>query len=535
MRGPLAAPGCRITMPVTPLIEACEAYPAMERLVLGAKRTVLMGFRLFDPDTRLRSLQARDLGLLTWRDLVANRLGAGVNVHVCHTDFDPAGGAPLHRKCWRNVRILQGLQGIGPGRLAVLPALHPHVAGPLPRAVFWWPVRRRLVEALKAEHGGEAEPPDYQALRARGGVPLWPPRPVWPVTHHQKMLVVDGERAILGGLDLDERFFDTHAHDRPADETWHDVSVQLEGPECAEAVRDAADHFAEVWGLSTHLTENGLESARSPELPPVAPATGEGTSATPQVVRFARTLSRRKERTLVGISPQEEHTGLQRAVLQLIAEARHFLYVETQYLRSRFIAEALARALERRPQLNLVMVLPAAPDDVAFERNDGPDARHGEALQVRCIERVRLAAGPRALFVSPVGARPPASEAESADPGRERLQKRWPIYVHAKVMIADSRLAMISSANLNGRSLRWDTEAGIVWDDPAGVRAFQQRLLTKHLRCAEPLPAAMDALECMHRVRQAARGDSDAPLARYPYRKARRFGALRPYIPDNMV
>ncbi len=43
---------------------------------------------------------------------------------------------------------------------------------------------------------------------------------------------------------------------------------------------------------------------------------------------------------------------------------------------------------------------------------------------------------------------------------RDRLGGAPMIYVHAKVSIFDRSAAIVSSANLNGRSLRWDTEAG---------------------------------------------------------------------------
>ena len=39
----------------------------------------------------------------------------------------------------------------------------------------------------------------------------------------------DGTHAIVGGLDIDERRFDDTSHRQSAEQTWHDVSVAVDG------------------------------------------------------------------------------------------------------------------------------------------------------------------------------------------------------------------------------------------------------------------------------------------------------------------
>lgn len=52
------------------------------------------------------------------------------------------------------------------------------------------------------------------------------------------------------------------------------------------------------------------------------------------------------------------------------------------------------------------------------------------------------------------------------------------IYVHNKVLVRDDDYALIGSANLNGRSMRWDTEAAVAITDRAHVSALRSRLMS---------------------------------------------------------
>jgi phosphatidylserine/phosphatidylglycerophosphate/cardiolipin synthase-like enzyme len=81
--------------------------------------------------------------------------------------------------------------------------------------------------------------------------------------HHEKLVIVDGEVAFVGGIDLTSLSgdrFDTNEHPLRDRMGWHDGAGRVTGP----AVADVAAHFAARWGAVT-----GEEIAVDP---PPAPA-----------------------------------------------------------------------------------------------------------------------------------------------------------------------------------------------------------------------------------------------------------------------
>ncbi|MGB5067319.1 MAG: phospholipase, partial [Albidovulum sp.] len=107
------------------LLTAREAFPALERAVLAAKREIWGSFRIFDPATTLRSPEARAVGT-TWFDLIRYTLARGVAIHMVISDFDPICWSAGHRDTWRAVRMfLAAAELAGPGaKLTITPAMH---------------------------------------------------------------------------------------------------------------------------------------------------------------------------------------------------------------------------------------------------------------------------------------------------------------------------------------------------------------------------------------------------------------------------
>ncbi|HEY6918910.1 MAG TPA: phospholipase D-like domain-containing protein, partial [Tabrizicola sp.] len=205
------------------------------------------------------------------------------------------------------------------------------------------------------------------------------------------------------------------------------------------------------------------------------------------------------------------------------------------YFRDRRLARRLAEEARRKPDLRMILILPAAPDDVAFEGSTGLDARLGEFLQAKCLRILRRGFG-RRLFVG--GA---AQRRRTRAKGRAQLRGAPLVYIHAKVSIFDDSLAIVSSANLNGRSLRWDTEAGVVMSDPEHVSRLRRRLMEHWL----PRGAAEDFFDPLRAVPAwwalAARNAKLRPEQRrgfllpYDLKSAEDFGRSFPLVPDEMV
>lgn len=509
------------------LLTAAEAFPVLERAFLEAQSEITAGFRIFDLRTSLHSDAARAIGR-TWFDLLLHTLRRGVSVRLVLSDFDPIARPQLHRGSWRSVRMFVAAAELaGPkARLEIVPAMHSAISGPIPRAMFWPVVRSRLMRALawvsEQPDGGRIAllrdlpgiralltKPDQMPLRASA----LPPPMLFPATHHQKLAVFDRKRLYIGGLDLDDRRFDTPDHDRPGHETWHDLQLMVQGPVVADALAHLENFLDAVAGRSD----------------PVAQAPDRDG------FRFVRTLSRAVPAAVMRVGPAPAIAEIAQAHHALAAKAERLVYLETQYFRDRQLAQALADAGRKTPGLGLILILPAAPDDVAFHGADGVDARLGEFLQARALRILKRGFGHR-LFVG--GAAQPRRTSQR---GREQLRGAPLVYIHAKLSVFDETAAIVSSANLNGRSLRWDTEAGLVLSQGADVAMLRRRAMAHWLPEGAP-----DRFFNMTTAVQSWAGLALANARRPPEQRqgfilpydrkaAEKFGQAFPLLPDDML
>lgn len=508
--------------PIRTLITAAEAYPAMEAAFLAAEREIWASYRVFDLSTRLRSEAARRVGD-TWFDLIIDTLRRGVHLHMALSDFDPILATELHRSTWRSIRaFLAAAELAGPdAQLDLVAAAHPARVGKPHRLMFWPWVRRRLRETVAELNAQPPEVRDRQLVHLPGlgrhvdrtengslRAKAWPPADLLPGTHHQKIAVFDRRTLCVGGLDLDERRYDDPDHRRRRDETWHDVQLMVDGGPVVDEAQIHVQRFLKVTA---------------------------GRSDPPPATRLLTTLSRKRQVTTPFMGPKPVRRTLEEAHLARIAAAKRLIYLETQFFRDQGIARALARAARANPNLGLIMVLPAAPEDVAFDGKTSMDARYGEWLQARAMGRVMDAFGPRAAICSPV--RPEAFDSG----GRDCYAGSPIIYVHAKVSVFDTSSAIISSANLNTRSLQWDTEAGVEIEDANMVAAFRDRVFT-HWLGEVPAPEFTDPDTAVAAFRaradenrKACPTDRKGFLVPHDPHPARAFGRRAPGIPQAMV
>lgn len=513
---PPPIPPERLTVALT----AAEAFPLYERLFLEAEQEVLAAFRIFEPLTRLRSEAARAVGE-TWFDLVAHTLRRGVPITLYLSDFDPIAVTRYHRRaytCLRQLMAAAEIAGPDAAPLRVYPVAHPARVGRLPGMVLRFKAAAQLAKEIErlttmALHHRRRALDDAPGLRRylhlagdvikpRVGIPE-----LIPGSHHQKIMVVDRRRVSLGGLDINERRWDTPEHDRPAEETWHDVQLFFDDEVRGRA---AADHIL------------SFQAVCAGERPPL-PAPG-----------LIRTLSARRAWNLPYLSPKPLVTEIAAAHRRRVFAARELIYLETQFFRDLRLATRLARAAVRRRNLGLILMIPGAPEDVAF-RDPGPDARMGEWLQVQSLRTIRRAFGPRLFVGAPV--QPRTSEST----GRDALHGGPIVYIHAKVSIFDESAAIVSSANLNGRSLYWDTEIGVELTHPNVVADLRERAF-RHWLPADAGPEFFASRTAVAAWRNLAfENRATMPEARrgfvlpYDPAPAERFGRDLPGVPNEMV
>jgi phosphatidylserine/phosphatidylglycerophosphate/cardiolipin synthase-like enzyme len=254
--------------------------------------------------------------------------------------------------------------------------------------------------------------------------------------HHEKLVIVDGKVAFVGGIDLTSLGgdrFDSDDHPARGKIGWHDASSRLEGP----AVADVAEHFTARW--------HEVTGEKLPSTPPPPPA-GE------HEVQVIRTVPEK----IYDFLPQGDFRILE-SYQRALRSARTLDYLENQFLWAPQVVEILLDKLRNPPSdgFRVVIVLPAKP-------NNGADDTRGQLAQLT-----------------------------EADDGSGRflaatLQSRTgrlsgPLYVHAKIAVVDDEWLTIGSANLNEHSLFNDSEMNVACRDPTLARDTRLRLWSEHL------------------------------------------------------
>lgn len=419
-------------------VTADRAFAAFERAALRARASIIAGFRIFDLKTPLVSDDARAIGE-TWFDLLVHVVRNGVQFDLAVSDFDPVYAKELHQQAWATVKqgkALVEVAGVPEDQVRIRALLHPATPGALPWLAFL-PASMRRARALydSLDTATRSHLPGFSSALPD----------LHPVTHHQKLAVIDDEILYIGGLDLNERRFDTADHARPAEQTWSDVQIILrDDPAVAEA-RAHLESFDDV-------------------------VRGDVDPCATRHVK--RTLSKDRRFKLPFLSPRGVLSEIETLHLEAFAAANSLIYIETQFMRSLRIAEALAEAARTKPDLALILILPALPESAAFApaAQMGIETRYGLSLERDALAVLREGFGARATIASPV--RPVIAPRES----RTTLAGSPMIYVHNKVLVRDSDFAFVGSANMNGRSLHWDTEAGVAILKPARIEVLRNAL-----------------------------------------------------------
>ncbi len=273
-------------------------------------------------------------------------------------------------------------------------------------------------------------------------------------SHHQKIVVIDDCLAFCGGIDMTAGRWDTRAHadDEPMRTLpggnrygpWHDATTALQGP----VARALGDVSRERW-----------QRAGGKRIAPVEGVTGcwpEGLAVDFENIPIAIA------RTIPEMGDEEPSYEIEALYLALIADAKRFIYAESQYFASRRVADAIARRLDEPDGPEIVIVNPETAEGwLEPLAMDTARARLVEALRRRDVH------------------------------GRFRVYHPYTaggqsIYVHAKILVVDDRVLRVGSSNFNNRSLRLDSECDVAieaQDDATStcIAAIRNGLIAEHL------------------------------------------------------
>lgn len=290
-------------------------------------------------------------------------------------------------------------------------------------------------------------------------------------SHHQKIIIMDDAVAFVGGMDLASGRWDTSAHRpfeplrvTPSGKRYipvHDVMALLDGPAAHDLAEVCFDRWKRVTGEDLQPL---LESGPKPW----------PDSIKPELIEVDVGISR-TDPPFAGRPAIREIQILFQRVTQ---SAQQLIYVENQYFSSRRIAVLLLHQLRRAKGLCIVMILP--------QRFGGWFEGHTVgAEQAHLIRSLRKKDSNNGF-----GAYSPVSSG-----GRRKTH----IHVHSKLMIVDDCILVVGSANLNNRSLGFDTECNVTvvtkpgTEAARGIRAMRLRLMAEHLG------VQVDALEQLER------------------------------------
>ena len=333
-------------------------------------------------------------------------------------------------------------------------------------------------------------------------------------SHHEKICVVDHTIAFCGGVDLCFGRWDTPQHvvvddkltgfeldstvpkdadhcqlwpgkdysnprvqdffslDKPYEEMydrskvprmpWHDIGMQIVG----QPARDLTRHFVQRWN---YLLRQRKPSRPTPFLlpppdfnPADIEALGlEGTCEV-QILRSACAWS-------LGTPNKVEHS-IMNAYVQMIATSEHFVYIENQFYISSSevlgtkienkindaIVDRIKRAHANDEDWRACIILPLMPGyQNTVDEQDGSSVRLIMTCQYHSICRgeTSIFGRLRAANIEPEDYIQFYALRSWGEIGPTKMLVTEQLYIHAKIMVVDDRVAIIGSANINERSM----------------------------------------------------------------------------------
>jgi len=281
---------------------------------------------------------------------------------------------------------------------------------------------------------------------------------------HQKFAIIcrAGKlHGFCGGIDITYDRWDTDQHDskkqnnginRPFAQSfpagWHDVHTYIQGAAC----HDLLTSFEERWNFIVDTPEIrsrfNVKSRKpstlgSPQISPIPLNGGHHV----QVLRTYPCFRPEEGEIELPFAKHGEMSARE-ACLKAIRQAEYLIYIEDQYFYSYEIASALIDALNSKPRLRVLVVVPREP-------NADPLYEWANYHQGQVIDMIHTSVGYERFGIYDL----------NIDPVTDLVENQ--IYVHAKLMIIDDVWVEIGSMNCNRRSTTHDFEMCVAVVDDA--------------------------------------------------------------------
>lgn len=305
-------------------------------------------------------------------------------------------------------------------------------------------------------------------------------------SHHQKLAVIDGVTAFVGGLDICEERWDDRSHSaehalrvnasgaqcRPN----HEVQSAVQGPAAAALLQLFCERWRSALGEDLGLKPEPRSDAASLVLPSIDVSAILPLSA--ERVAIARTLPS-------GSAPPVREVW--ETTLSALLNAETLIYVETQYFTSRSVTAALLQRLKdpAKSRLQLLILMPRGADSSKekFALGDLQSAMLAD------LEAAAEAHGHELSFLC----------SAAAGPSCEAVT-----FIHSKVLIVDDELLCVGSANMTERSMSLDSELCLFWQGAPGsqlsrdIARVRASLLAEH--SGQPLDDFLEIAGLAQRV-----------------------------------
>ncbi|KAI1430526.1 phospholipase D [Xylaria sp. CBS 124048] len=313
---------------------------------------------------------------------------------------------------------------------------------------------------------------------------------------------------VLDFFKLDEPYAEMYDRSRIPRMPWHDIGMQVTG----QPARDLTRHFVQRWN---YLRRERKPTRPTPFLLPPPDANESdlanlGLSGTceVQMLRSAGDWS-------LGFSKDHREYSIQTAYVKLIEESEHFVYMENQFfitstetLNTKVVnrigdalVERILRAHRNDEDWRCCILIPLMPGfQNTVDQAEGSSVRLIMQFQYRSICR-----GPHSIFgrLESAGINPEDyisffSLRTWGHIGKQNALVTEQLYIHAKTIVVDDRVALIGSANINERSMlgnrdsetaaivrdtdmMWSTMAGEPYRVGRFAHTLRMRLMREHL------------------------------------------------------